>query len=88
MVEAVIRLPGGLTPFRAGYETALWVLAPARESPWRGRILLADISDRELTDEIIDELADDVLAEGAGSWYQIRPSVCCLAVGSARIARI
>jgi hypothetical protein len=61
MVEAVIRLPGGLAPFRPGYETALWVLAPARESPWRGRILLADVSDRELTDEIIDELASDVL---------------------------
>ena len=68
MVEAVIRLPGGLTPFRAGYETALWVLAPARESPWRGRILLADISDRELTDEIIDELADDVLTWRRGGY--------------------
>jgi len=61
MVEAVIRLPGGLAPYRPGYETALWVLAPARESRWRGRILLADISDRELTDDVIDELTGDVL---------------------------
>ena len=61
MVEAVIRLPGGIAPYRPGYETALWVLAPARESPWRGRVLLADVSDRELTDDVIDELADDVL---------------------------
>jgi hypothetical protein len=61
MVEAVIRLPGGVAPFRPGYQTALWVLAPARESPWRGRILLADVSDLELTDQIVDELADDVL---------------------------
>ena len=68
MVEAVIRLPGGLAPFRPGYETGLWVLAPARESPWRGRILLADVSDRELTDEIIDELAADVLTWRRGGY--------------------
>ena len=45
MVEAVIRLPGGLVPFRPGYETALWVLTQARGSRWRGRVLLADVSD-------------------------------------------
>ena len=49
MVEAIIRLPGGLVPFRPGYETALWVLTQARDSRWRGRVLLADVSDRELT---------------------------------------
>jgi hypothetical protein len=37
MVEAVIRLPGGLVPFRPGYQTALWVLTQARDSRWRGR---------------------------------------------------
>jgi hypothetical protein len=45
MVEAIIRLPGGLIPFRPGYETALWVLIQARVSRWRGRVLLADVSD-------------------------------------------
>ena len=49
MVEAIIRLPGGLVPFRPGYETALWVLTQARQSRWRGRVLLADVSDRPLT---------------------------------------
>ena len=41
MVEAIIRLPGGLVPFRPGYETALWVLtrlttpASAAGCSWR-----------------------------------------------------
>ncbi len=61
MVEAVIRLPGGLVPFRPGYETALWVLTSAHESPWRGRVLLADVSDRELTDDVVDALVEDVV---------------------------
>jgi hypothetical protein len=61
MVESVIRLPGGLVPFRPGYETALWVLTSARDSPWRGRVLLADVSDRELTADVVDALAEDVV---------------------------
>lgn len=61
MVESVIRLPGGLVPFRPGYETALWVLTSARESPWSGRVLLADVSDRELTADVVDALAEDVV---------------------------
>ncbi len=60
MVEAVIRLPGGLVPFRPGYETALWVLTQARASRWGGRVLLADISDRELTHQVISDLVEDV----------------------------
>lgn len=60
MVEAVIQLPGGLVPFRPGYETALWVLTQARDSRWRGRVLLADISDRELTHQVISDVVEDV----------------------------
>jgi len=60
-VEAVIRLPDGAAPLRPGDPAALWVLGPARESPGRGRMLLADVSDLELTDDLADELADDVL---------------------------
>ena len=60
MVEAVIRLPGGLVPFRPAYETALWVLTQARDSRWRGRVLLADISDRELTHQVISDVVEDV----------------------------
>ena len=61
MVEAIIRLPGGLVPFRPGYDVALWVLTSAYESPYRGWVLLADVSDRELTPEVIAALAEDVV---------------------------
>jgi N-6 DNA Methylase len=61
MVEAIIRLPGGLVSFRPGYETALWVLTQARDSRWRGRVLLADISDRDFTDDVIRDLVEDVV---------------------------
>ena len=60
MVEAIVRLPGGLVPFRPGYETALWVLTQARHSRWRGRVLLADVS-RPLTADIVRDLAEDVI---------------------------
>ena len=61
MVEAIVRLPGGLVPFRPGYETALWVLTQARHSRWRGRVLLADVSDRPLTADVVRDLAEDVI---------------------------
>jgi hypothetical protein len=61
MVEAVIRLPGGMVPFRSGYESALWVMTSARDSPWAGRVLLADVSDRELTEDVASTLAEDVV---------------------------
>ena len=61
IVESIVRLPGGLAPFRPGYEVALWVLTSAYNSPWRGWVLLADVSDRELTDEVIEALVEDVV---------------------------
>ena len=61
MVEAIIRLPGGLVPFRPGYDVALWVLTSAYESPYRGWVLLADVSDRDLTGEVITALTEDVV---------------------------
>lgn len=61
MVESIVRLPGGLVPFRPGYEVALWVLTSAYDSPWRGWVLLADVSDRELTDEVLEALVEDVV---------------------------
>jgi len=61
MVEAVIRLPGGTLPYRPGYEPALWVITSSFGSPWAGRILLADVSDKALTDEIINGLTSDVV---------------------------
>ena len=61
VVEAVIRLPGGMLPFRPGYETALWVLAQARGSRWQGRVLLADVSAQPLTHAVISDLVEDVV---------------------------
>ena len=61
VVEAIIRMPGGLVPFRPGYDVALWVLTSAYESPYRGWVLLADVSARELTSEVIAALAEDVV---------------------------
>lgn len=61
MVEAVIRMPGGTLPYRPGYEPALWVITSSFGSPWAGRILLADVSNKTLTDEIIDGLISDVV---------------------------
>ena len=61
MVEAIIKLPGGLVPFRPGYETALWVMTQARGSRWRGWVLLADVSDRPLTADVVRDLAEDTV---------------------------
>jgi len=61
VVEAVIRLPGGMLPFRPGYETALWVLTQARGSRWQGRVLLADVSTQPLTHTVIGDLVEDVV---------------------------
>jgi hypothetical protein len=61
MVEAVIRLPGGMLPFRPGYETALWVLTQARGSRWQGRVLLADVSAQPLSHAVISDLVEDVV---------------------------
>lgn len=60
-VEAIVRLPGGMLPFRPAYETALWVLTQARGSRWQGRVLLADVSDRPLTREVVSDLVEDVV---------------------------
>lgn len=61
MLEAVISLPGGLVPFRPGYQPALWVLTSAFSSPWAGRVLLADVSDRTLTPDVVAGLIEDVI---------------------------
>ncbi|MDT3439011.1 hypothetical protein [Pseudofrankia sp. BMG5.37] len=60
LVEAVVALPGGMVPFRPGYRTSLWVLRRDDAAPARGRVLLADLSDRELTAQVVESLAVDV----------------------------
>ncbi|MEV4544746.1 helix-turn-helix transcriptional regulator [Micromonospora echinaurantiaca] len=59
-VEAIVQLPGGMMPFRPGYQTALWVIRHEEAPDWQGRVLLADISDRPLTERVADELIVDV----------------------------
>jgi hypothetical protein len=61
MVEAIVRLPGGVIPFMPGYETALWVLTQARDSRWRGRVLIADVSGRPLTADVVNDLVEDLV---------------------------
>jgi hypothetical protein len=61
MVEAIIRLPVGLVPYLPRYRPALWVLTQARASRWRGRVLTIDVSDRDLTHDVVDAVADDVV---------------------------
>ncbi|SFA84185.1 hypothetical protein SAMN05216266_101779 [Amycolatopsis marina] len=61
MVEAVIRLPGGMVPARPGYESALWVLTATKDERSRGWLLLGDIADRELTPEVVDACVTDVV---------------------------
>ncbi|MGI8335258.1 hypothetical protein ACRYCC_35360 [Actinomadura scrupuli] len=60
-VKAIVRLPGGLVPYRPGYEVALWVLSADYSSSLRGWALLADVSDPDLTSTVTDALATDVL---------------------------
>lgn len=59
-VEAIINLPGGLMPFRPGYQTALWVLRRDESGRGQGRLLLGDVSDRRLTPQVVDDLVEDV----------------------------
>lgn len=59
-VEAIIMLPGGLMPFRPGYQTSLWVLRRDESGRGQGRVLHADISDRPLTAQMVDDLVEDV----------------------------
>lgn len=65
VVEAAIRLPGGLLPFRPGYGAALWVMTRSRRP--RGRMLVADISTTPLTRSVADTLIDDVATWRADS---------------------
>lgn len=60
LVEAVIRLPGGMLPFRSGYQSALWILRREPVAAARGRVLLCDVSAQPLTAEVARDLIQDV----------------------------
>lgn len=59
-VEAIITLPGGLMPFRPGYQASLWVLRRDESGRGQGRVLHADVSDRPLTGQVVNDLVEDV----------------------------
>ncbi|MEV0623565.1 N-6 DNA methylase [Nonomuraea sp. NPDC050404] len=61
MVEAVIRLPGGMVPYRPGYQTAIWVLTSTDDPRLQDRVLLVDVSERPLTPDVVDALIEDVV---------------------------
>lgn len=66
-LEAVVTLPGGVTPYRPGYRAALWIMASDPAPKARGRALLCDISSEPLTEHVRAQLAEDILlwrAEG------------------------
>ncbi|WFE95798.1 SAM-dependent DNA methyltransferase [Micromonospora sp. WMMD987] len=67
LVEAVVRLPGGVYPARPGYPAALWLLTRDPIPTTRGRVLLADLGGSTLDQPTVESAAEDILlwrAEG------------------------
>ncbi|MBS2966350.1 hypothetical protein KGA66_25125 [Actinocrinis puniceicyclus] len=60
LAEAVVRLPGGMIPFRPGYHSSLWILRRNPVPKARGRVLLCDVSAQALTSEVTRKLTEDV----------------------------
>ncbi|MEV4252758.1 hypothetical protein AB0J52_06265 [Spirillospora sp. NPDC049652] len=61
MLETVVALPGGVTPYRPGYRPALWIMASNPAPKARGRALLCDISSESLTEHVGAQLTEDIL---------------------------
>lgn len=68
-VEAIITLPGGLMPFRPGYQASLWVLRRDESGRGQGRLLQADVSDRPLTAQVVNDLVEDVTTWRRGGYH-------------------
>jgi hypothetical protein len=67
LVEAVVRLPGGVFPARPGHPAALWVLTRDPIRATEGRLLLADLASTALDERVAQTVAEDILlwrAEG------------------------
>lgn len=66
-VRAMVRLPVGLVPHRSRQALALWVLGPdlAGHNLDERRIAVVNVSDAALTDVLIGQLRDDVVAATA-----------------------
>lgn len=63
-VRAMVRLPAGLVVHRSRQALALWVLGPdvQRVAVKDRRVAVIDVSDEPLTDLLIGQIRDDVLA--------------------------
>ncbi|WP_405807911.1 hypothetical protein OG729_22900 [Streptomyces sp. NBC_00210] len=68
LLKAVISLPDGAMPYRPGYRTAVWVLSRTPQEERTGRVLLADLSARRLTEPVLDTLAEDIAIWRASGW--------------------
>lgn len=66
-VRAMVRLPAGLVPHRSRQALALWVLGPdlTGHSLDERRIAVVDVSDATLTDVLVGQIRDDVVAATA-----------------------
>ncbi|MFC0003513.1 DNA-binding protein [Micromonospora siamensis] len=67
LVEAVVRLPGGMFPARPGHSAALWLLTRDPVAATQGRLLLADVGGAALDQRVAETTAEDILlwrAEG------------------------
>ncbi|GGR77851.1 hypothetical protein GCM10010169_22690 [Micromonospora fulviviridis] len=67
LVEAVVRLPGGVFPARPGHSAALWTLTRDPVTATQGRLLLTDLSEAALDQRVVETAAEDILlwrAEG------------------------
>lgn len=66
-IRGMVRLPAGLVPNRSREAIALWVLGPdlAGHSLDDRRIAVIDVSDAALTDVLIGQIRDDVVAATA-----------------------
>lgn len=63
-VRAMVRLRAGLVPHRSRQALALWLLSPDFEqhAPDKRRIAAIDVSDEPLTELLIGQIRDDVVA--------------------------
>ena len=63
-VRAMVRLPTGLAPRRPRQTLAIWVLGPdlSRHPVPERRVAVIDVSDQQLSDLLVEQITDDVLA--------------------------
>lgn len=70
LLKAVISLPEGVYPSRPGHRTAIWVLSRTPRPERRGVLLLADLSSRPLTGQVLDALVEDVQIFRDRGWQE------------------